>query len=112
MSRIVIVVLAGLVALTLPGLSLAGDDQVARLSRDDEEVGLILASDDDDDDGATTHNTNGTNGDSVDTTAERSRSRDRSGDKTGGGGAPDRSRSKDASRDNTNDHSIGVTTNT
>jgi hypothetical protein len=113
MSRIIILVLAGLVALTMPGLSAAGDDQAARLSRDEEEVRFVLVSDDDDGDG-TDSGTNGMTGskDSLDTTAERSRSRDRSGDKTGDGKGPDRSRSKDRSRDNTNDHSVGVTTNT
>ncbi|HEX5948624.1 MAG TPA: hypothetical protein VFZ45_03580 [Actinomycetota bacterium] len=112
MSRIIILALAGLVALTMPGLAAAGDDQAARLSRDEEEVGFILVSDDDGD--GTDSGTNGMTGskDSLDTTAERSRSKDKSGDKTGGGQGADRSKSKDRSRDNTNDHSVGVTTNT
>jgi hypothetical protein len=115
MSRIIILVLAGLVALTLPGLSAAGEDQQARLTRDDEEVGLVLTSDDDGDDTDTgnTGNTGNTGSkDSNDTTAERSSSRDRSGDRTGGGQGADRSNSRDRSRDNTNDHSVGVNTNT
>ena len=113
MNRVIILVLAGLVALTLPGLSAAGEDQQARLSRDDEEVGLVLTSDDDDGDDTDTGNTGNTGSkDSNDTTAERSRSRDRSGDRTGGGQGADRSNSRDRSRDNTKDHSVGVTTNT
>jgi hypothetical protein len=114
MARALIVLLSLLVGLTVPGLSLAGADE-AVLREDDEGVVLATVDDDGDDTGNTnTGNTNtgNTNGDSMDTTAERSRSRDRSGDKTGGGQGADRSRSRDASADNTNDHSIGVTTNT
>jgi hypothetical protein len=111
MSRIIILVLAGLVALTMPGLSAAGDDQAARLSRDEEEVGFVLVSDDDAGDG-TDSGTNGMTGskDSLDT-ADRSRSKDRSGDKTGERNRPDRSRSLDRSRDSTTGHSPGTTTN-
>jgi hypothetical protein len=111
MSRIIILVLTGLVAVTMPGLSAAGDDHQARLSRDDEEIGLVLAVDDDGDDTDTGNTGNTGSKDSLDTTADRSRSRDRSGDKTGGGNGPDRSRSRDRSRDNTKDHSVGTTTN-
>lgn len=112
MGRIIILVLAGLVAVTVPGMSAAGEDRDARLAREDDQVALVLSVDDDDDDPTDTGNT-GTTGskDSNDTTADRSRSRDRSGDKTGGGNGPDRSRSLDRSRDNTNDHSVGTTTN-
>jgi hypothetical protein len=108
MGRIMIIALAGLVVVTVPGMTAAGEDRDARLAREDDEVALVLSVDDDDDDPAT-----GNTGsrDSIDTTADRSRSRDRSGDKTGGGNGLDRSRSVDRSRDNTNDHSVGTTTN-
>ncbi len=114
MGRTMMVVLALLVGLTMPGMSAAGEDQEARLARDDEEGGLVLAGDDDGDDTdtGTTGNTGNTGSkDSLDTTADRSRSKDRSGDKTGERNRPDRSNSLDRSRDNTNDHSVGTTTN-
>ena len=104
MARTLIVLLGLLIGLALPGLGLAGADE-AVLREDDQ--GVVLAALDDGDDTDT-----GNSGDSIDTTAERSRSRDRSGDKTGGGPGPDRSNSRDRSADNTNDHSVGVTTNT
>lgn len=109
MSRVAIILMALLVALTVPGLSAAGSDAEAVLGREDDGVAVLVASDDDDD-GDDTTNTNGT--DSIDTTAERSRSLDRSADNTGtSNGQPDRSNSKDRSRDNTKDHSRGTTTN-
>lgn len=110
MSRIIILVLAGLVAVTMPGLSAAGDDHQARLSRDDEEFGLVLAVDDDGDDTDTGNTGNTGSKDSLDT-ADRSRSKDRSRDKTGERNRPDRSRSLDRSRDSTTGHSGGTTTN-
>jgi hypothetical protein len=105
MARTLIVLLGLLIGLALSGLGLAGADE-AVLREDDQ--GVVLAALDDDGDDTDT----GNSGDSIDTTAERSRSRDRSGDKTGGGPGPDRSNSRDRSADNTNDHSVGVTTNT
>jgi hypothetical protein len=114
MSRVAIILMALLVALTVPGLSASGSDAEAVLGREDDGVAVLVAGDDDDgDDTNTTNGTTGTNGtDSIDTTAERSRSLDRSADNTGNpNGQPDRSNSKDRSRDNTKDHSRGVTTN-
>jgi hypothetical protein len=106
MGRLMIIVLAGLVSLTMPGLAASGEDREARLARDEEEVGLVLVSDDDDgDDSGTTGSK-----DSLDT-ADRSRSKDRSRDKTGERNRPDRSRSLDRSRDSTTGHSGDTTTN-
>jgi hypothetical protein len=117
MSRTMVVLLALLVGLTVPGLAVAGGDSEAVLARE-EDVADLVAEDDDADDGQTdtdtgnTGNTGNTQSkDSLDTTADRSRSRDRSGDKTGGGKGADRSNSLDRSRDNTADHSRGTTTN-
>ncbi|MGH2547145.1 MAG: hypothetical protein ACRDHH_01215 [Actinomycetota bacterium] len=110
MGRIIIFVLAGLVAVTVPGMSAAGEDRDARLGRDDDEVDLVLAVDDDDDD-TDTGNTGNTGSKGSLDTADRSRSKDRSGDKTGEPNRPDRSRSLDRSRDNTTGSSRGTRTN-
>jgi hypothetical protein len=112
MGRTMIVLLATAIGLAVPGLAAAGSEADAVLREDDEGVVLATADDDGDDTNTGNTNTGNTGGDSLDTTAERSRSLDRSGDKTGGGPEPDRSRSRDKSRDNTADHSVGVTTNT
>jgi hypothetical protein len=111
MGRIMIVLLAAALGLAVPGLAAAGSDADAVLREDDE--GVVLATADDDGDDTNTGNTNTGNRDSLDTTADRSGSRDRSRDNTGNSnGRRERSGSRDRSRDNTADHSVGVTTNT
>jgi hypothetical protein len=112
MGRTMIVLLALAIGLAVPGFAAAGSDTAAVLREDDDGV-VLLTDDDDDGDGTTTGDTGNTNsGDSLDTTADRSRSRDRSGDNTGEPNRRDRSNSRDRSADNTADHSVGVTTNT
>jgi hypothetical protein len=112
MGRTLIVLLTLVVGLAVPGFAVAGNDAEAVLGREDDEVAVLVASDDDDGDDTNTGNTgNSGSKDSNDTTFERSRSLDRSGDNTGNANGPDRSRSRDRSGDNTRDHSRGVTTN-
>ena len=109
MGRIMIIALAGLVVVTVPGMTAAGEDRDARLVREDDEVALVLSVDDDDD--TDTGNTGNTGSKGSLDSADRSRSKDRSGDKTGEPNRPDRSRSLDRSRDNTTGNSGGTGTN-
>ena len=109
MGRIMIIALAGLVVVTVPGMTAAGEDRDARLAREDDEVALVLSVDDDDD--TDTGNTGNTGSKGSLDSADRSRSKDRSGDKTGEPNRPDRSRSLDRSRDNTTGNSGGTGTN-
>jgi hypothetical protein len=110
MGRIAVLMLALLFALATPGAAFVGAETDAVL-REDEE-GIVLVSDDGDRDPfGTGDDTNTGSRDSLDTTRERSASRDRSRDRTGEVNRQDRSASRDRSRDNTRDHSRGVTTN-
>jgi hypothetical protein len=110
-GRIAVLILALLFALATPGSALVGAGSDAVL-REDEE-GVVQVADDGDGDRDALGTDGGTNTrsrDSLDTTRERSASRDRSRDRTGEVNRQDRSASRDRSRDNTRDHSRGVTT--
>jgi hypothetical protein len=105
-GRMAIVLLAGALGMgAFAGMEIGASNE-AVLSREEELSEVTLVSDDDG--GGDTGNSRSR--DSRDTTAERSRSRDRSKDRTGGGRRFDRSRSRDRSADNTRDHSVGFTT--
>jgi hypothetical protein len=106
MGRLGMLMLTLLMALAAPGVASSANDSDAIL-REDEE-GIVLTAEEGGDD---TNTGNTGSRDSRDTTADRSRSRDRSRDRTGEPNRRDRSASRDRSRDNTRDHSVGVTTN-